>query len=150
MLQRPETVAVITYAACCLHNLLIQERPGQYLEDVAQQCNPGAEPVQWHERETLAHLHAVGRNRNTRIAKGVREHLCGYVNAVGAVPWQQEMVDRVSNFKMCYFHFIYKYCNIKFLDYNFTYLPCLSGGPCCHVHFQLWERLYRSIVVDAS
>ena len=99
MPQKPANVAKITYACCCLHNTMIKERPQTYLTDVAQQANPGAEPVEWHDDVILANLQAEGRNMGTRRAKAVREHLCCYLNApVGAVPWQREMVDRVSNF----------------------------------------------------
>ena len=101
MKQKPETVAKVTFACCCLHNLLILERPHQYLADVAQEGNPDVQPADWHAAETLAGLQAVRGNHATKVAKATRDHLRGYFNNVGAVPWQQEMVDRVSNFKMC-------------------------------------------------
>ena len=94
----PDTAEVIVLAACALHNML-RSRGHSSAGDMDQEdphthlIQPGA----WRSSANavpLANIAAqVGSaTRYAQTAKAVREALCDYVNSVGAVPWQDDMI----------------------------------------------------------
>ena len=95
--QKPECVELIVYASCVLHNHLINERGPEYLNAVADQANPAAPNLDWQDANTLLNLPAIGGNSGTKTAKAIRNHLRDYYNAVGAVPWQNDAIQKWVN-----------------------------------------------------
>ena len=92
---KPEKVQLITYACCVMHNLLIEKRPGQHLQDVVRvPVAPGAaDDVSWQTGDTLAELVRLRGNTGNKLAKAQRNHMCDYYNSpLGAVPWQDKML----------------------------------------------------------
>ena len=95
MTCRPQKAELIVHACCCLHNLLIQERPQPYLANVQRvPVAPGIYDVDWHEQDVLLALRKDGRRRpNTKFHYAVRNHLKEYFANTGKIPWQDRMTD---------------------------------------------------------
>ena len=100
MQQKPENVNSIVYAMCVLHNLLIVERPKEYLRTVTEQPAILDPPdYSWQLEDVLDTL-AIERGVRPDIrAKAMRDHLCSYYGSVGAVSWQD---DRIVSTKLKY------------------------------------------------
>lgn len=81
----PEKVVLITQACCTLHNFLRKEMQTKYT---------GSEPEKDIDRRyTLTHgLTAQSGNRSKKAALEIREEFKIYVNGVGSVPWQNDMI----------------------------------------------------------
>ncbi|XP_072169416.1 putative nuclease HARBI1 [Diadema setosum] len=95
MLQRPETVTNIVMACVILHNILRQRIPGEQnqlldREDAQRNIIPG----EWRQDTNMQDMEQrlVG-NHTTRVAKLQRMYLKEYYDTVGAVGWQNRMVE---------------------------------------------------------
>ena len=94
MLQKPETVGVITSSCICLHNLMHIRYPGLQnalldREDDNHQFVPGA----WRDECVFEDVrNGTGPNEATREAKRKRIYYKHYVNNIGVVPWQRNMI----------------------------------------------------------
>jgi len=94
MMQKPDNVQTIVYTCCVMHNLLIQERPQEYLATVAEQARPGAPNLDWHDADVLATIRTAGGNHTDKKGRAVREHLAAYYSRQGAVPWQDDAIEK--------------------------------------------------------
>ena len=83
----PHKVSCLVLACCALHNLIQRNRPAPQGGAPAQ-----LEPQQPAEQVEMPGLDAV-RLRPAEDARLVRQSFCDYVNTVGAVPWQNNMVN---------------------------------------------------------
>jgi hypothetical protein len=92
--MEPEVVTDLVMACVCLHNLLRIRYPAGHQGIVDQegedhQVIPGA----WKDEDVLQEVEAVRwPTRAARAAKQQRVYLKHYVNTIGAVPWQREMI----------------------------------------------------------
>jgi hypothetical protein len=92
--MEPEAVTTLVMACVCLHNLMRIRYPG--LQNVAldhegqdHELIPGA----WRDDVVLQEVGAVkGPTRDAKEAKQQRVYLKHYVNNIGSVPWQRDMV----------------------------------------------------------
>lgn len=85
----PEKTQTLTLACCTLHNLLRCSRtPPQ--GSVPQQPSNDA----GHDSDDGVNLPSIAAAalHPSEAAKRVREQFCQYVNTIGAVPWQNNMV----------------------------------------------------------
>ena len=113
VLRRPiiakiDTVVQITKAIVALHNFLMSSRketdsysycPVNYVD---QDGPAGTKPGEWRMDESentgFLPLKKIGSNNYSKTAKATRDLFKRYFNsAQGSVPWQTEMVRRVSN-----------------------------------------------------
>jgi hypothetical protein len=92
--MEPEVVSQMAMACVCLHNILCIRYPAAQnrlfdYEGPDHNLIPGA----WREEGVLREVEAVrGGNRATRQAKQQRIYLKHYLNTIGAVPWQRQMI----------------------------------------------------------
>lgn len=93
-----EKVQTITLATCALHNFLIQENMGLYLNNVDSEDTNGCTFTggEWREGQHLRGMTRQGSNRSSRSAIDTRDTLCQYFNTVGAVPWQWECIQKFN------------------------------------------------------
>ena len=96
MQPRPSIVQDIAECCVCLHNLMRIGYPALHSgmadeEDDQHNVVPGA----WRQLAQLEDMqHVAARNRDTKAGKRQREILKHYFNnPVGAVPWQNRMID---------------------------------------------------------
>ena len=95
MMQEPLTVQKIVVSCICLHNLMRMRYP--QLQNNAldrDDANMNLIPGAWRDGRVLREVDAVrGGTRASREAKKQRLYLKNYYNnAVGSVPWQQNMI----------------------------------------------------------
>ena len=94
MLVTPERAELIVLACCALHNFLRTRLPTftNALMDREDEETHEFVAGAWRNEEQLMNL-AVLRGRNvSKAAKSQRDYICGWVNSVGAVSWQDRMV----------------------------------------------------------
>lgn len=95
MQPTPPAVQDVIECCVCLHNLIRIRYPALHNgiadeEDDQHNIVPGA----WRQHAPLADVQRAGGNRNTKAGKRQRETLKHYFNnPVGAVPWQNRMID---------------------------------------------------------
>lgn len=86
----PDKTQTVVLACCTLHNLLRKSRTPPQGAPPPQRSNGD-----WQENSNydsnLPSLSSVPL-RPSQAAKNVRDDFCEYVNTVGAVPWQDNMV----------------------------------------------------------
>ncbi|XP_067648088.1 uncharacterized protein [Eurosta solidaginis] len=92
----PEKVTKIVLTCCYLHNFLRRQNEETYFEggfDV-EETDPGAiEYADWHNDHGLTALQASSAKNASNLAKTTREKYCNYFNTVGAVPWQNNILN---------------------------------------------------------
>jgi hypothetical protein len=90
----PEKVGSVVMACVCLHNLLRIRHPGIPIQELDHEGDDHQViPWEWREAGVLEECAAVrGPTRASRVAKQQRVYLKHYVNTVGAVPWQRDMI----------------------------------------------------------
>lgn len=96
---RPSKVDAIVLACCSLHNMLRTIKPNTYTvpevsvgEDDVATSTDGNDTSQGSAC-ILPQARVSGRRTSTQTAKQNRDILCDYFNsAIGAVPWQDEMI----------------------------------------------------------
>jgi hypothetical protein len=89
----PEKVTGIIFAACCLHNLMVEKNKASYAS-AADQEDADHVLVQgtWRNDQALNSMQPTTLHNATRNAKTQRELLTKYFNEHGSVPWQNNMV----------------------------------------------------------
>ena len=85
--------SMVTAACCVLHNLLIRERPGPYLQRTVIRDIHHMPTDVWQEQDVLDSLQQLRGNKDNKIGQAIRNHLKLYVNTVGAVECQDRAVD---------------------------------------------------------
>lgn len=92
----PEKVTKIVLTCCYLHNFLRRQNEETYFEggfDV-KETDPGAiEYADWHNDHGLTALQASCAKNASKSAKTTREKYCNSFNTVGAVPWQNNILN---------------------------------------------------------
>ena len=93
MLVTPDRAELIVLACCALHNFLRTRLPS-YTNHLLDREDEDHEVINgpWRNDEVMMSLAAMRGQNVTKAAKGQRDYLCGWVNSVGAVPWQDRMV----------------------------------------------------------
>lgn len=89
----PEKVIDIIFAACCLHNLMIEKNKASYitatdLEDADHTLVRGT----WRNDQVLNSMQPTNLHNAPKDAKSQRGLLANYFNNHGSVPWQLNMV----------------------------------------------------------
>lgn len=89
----PEKVTDIIFAACCLHNLMIEKNKASYIS-AADLENADHTLVRgtWRNDQVLNSIQPTTLHNAPRDAKSQRELLTNYFNNHGSVPWQHNMV----------------------------------------------------------
>ena len=81
-------------AACSLHNFLRAKLPAytnpllDREDHETHQITPGA----WRRDKAMEGLNKLPGNTSMLLAKRQRETICDFVNGIGAVPWQDEIL----------------------------------------------------------
>ncbi|XP_014667953.1 PREDICTED: uncharacterized protein LOC106809400 [Priapulus caudatus] len=93
----PDFLDYIIMSACILHNFLIVNQSAHYnpprFADY-EEDNHVVQPGQWRREQNLRGLAVRDCARNTKTsAKGQRELLNEYFNGIGAVEWQEAMIQ---------------------------------------------------------
>lgn len=91
---KPEEVKIIVLAACCLHNMLIDEQPA-YVSTMMDQENKDHQVVggHWRADPRLENMEKTQARNCSLNAKRQRQFLKIYFNSeFGSVPWQERMV----------------------------------------------------------
>ena len=91
----PEKAKMITLAACCLHNMLI-EKQGSYTSNGIDHENENHDmiPGTWRMDPQLATMETTHNRNFSFSSKGQRNLLKTFFNSrVGSVPWQDSMVS---------------------------------------------------------
>ena len=89
----PEKVTGIIFAACCLHNLMIEKNKASYtlaadLENADHTLVRGT----WRNDHVLNSIQPTTLHNASRDAKTQRELLTSYFSNHGSIPWQHNMV----------------------------------------------------------
>lgn len=100
----PDDAAKIILACCCLHNMLKTEVIGRHMYtpstflDEEDELMGTFQPGEWRQAPAsgIVNLANQGGNRHTNAALQLRDEWCEYFNTVGAVPWQQNMINNVD------------------------------------------------------
>lgn len=97
----PDDARNIIIAVCCLHNMLRTDAvgramytPSSYI-DVEDELTGTLCRGDWRNEavQGLVNFRNSGGYRHTNHALVLREMWCDYFNSVGAVPWQDRVVD---------------------------------------------------------
>lgn len=97
----PDDATKIILACCCLHNMLRTEIVGRHMYtpsafvDEEDELMYTIRPGEWRQEPTagMINLGNQGGNRHANAALELRDKWCDYFNGVGAVPWQERMID---------------------------------------------------------
>ena len=89
----PDKVTDIIFAACCLHNLMVEKNKASYtsaadLENTDHTLGRGT----WRNDQVLTNIQPTTLHNATKDAKTQRVLLTDYFNNYGSVPWQSSMV----------------------------------------------------------
>lgn len=89
----PDKVTDIIFAACCLHNLMVEKNKASYtsaadLENTDHTLVRGT----WRNDQVLTNIQPTTLHNATKDAKTQRILLTDYFNNYGSVPWQSSMV----------------------------------------------------------
>ena len=89
----PDKLTYVIFAACCLHNYLVERNKPTYasavdLENADHTISNGA----WRNDARLCGLQSSLNHNPPRNAKEQREMLTTYFNSTGSVPWQGNMI----------------------------------------------------------
>lgn len=89
----PDKVTDIIFAACCLHNLMVEKNKARYtsaadLENTDHTLVRGT----WRNDQVLTNIQPTTLHNATKDAKTQRVLLTDYFNNYGSVPWQSSMV----------------------------------------------------------
>jgi hypothetical protein len=92
--MEPETVTSLVMACVCLHNFHRIRNPRVPNVALAHHGpDPQLVPGAWRQANILQEVQAVkGPTREAKAAKQQRVYLKHYLNNIGAVPWQRDMV----------------------------------------------------------
>lgn len=97
----PDDACKIILATCCLHNMLRSQSIGRAMytppsfldreDEIAGEFHRG----EWRMENArgMINLNHQGGNRHANQAIALRDRWCDYFNTVGAVPWQERMVQ---------------------------------------------------------
>ena len=90
----PERTVSVVLAACALHNMLRVKFPSytNALLDLENEITHEVTPGSWRSDAILEDVPPLRGNNSLFSAKTQRDELCDYVNGVGAVAWQDNMV----------------------------------------------------------
>lgn len=97
----PDDASRIVLATICLHNWLRSQVVGRAMYtppsfiDVEDEMTGQLRLGEWREEvaQGIVDMVAQGGNRHRRDALSLRDQFCEYFNGVGAVPWQEKMVQ---------------------------------------------------------
>lgn len=97
----PDDATKIILACCCLHNLLRTEVVGRQMYTPPQFLDEEDELIgrfhsgEWRQEPALGiiNLNKQGGNRHANAALQLRDEWCDYFNGVGAVPWQERLLN---------------------------------------------------------
>ena len=91
----PDRAESCVLAACAMHNMLRTKMPSytNTLLDIESPETHEVIPGVWRNESTLQSIDALHGNTSLQCAKRQRNQLCEFVNGVGAVPWQDRMVQ---------------------------------------------------------
>ena len=90
----PDKVTDIIFAACCLHNYMVNKNKATYLSAIDQEhMDHTVSAGVWRNDPCLNGLQPTTVHNPPRNAKVQRDLLTTYFNNHGAVPWQNRMVD---------------------------------------------------------
>jgi hypothetical protein len=89
----PEKVTDIIFAACCLHNLMVEKNKASYIS-AADLENADHTLVRgtWRNDQVLNSIQPTTLHNAPTDAKSQSELLTSYFNNHGSVPWQHNMV----------------------------------------------------------
>jgi hypothetical protein len=92
--MEPERVTSLVMACVCLHNLMRTHYPGLQIVALDHEAdNHQLVPGAWRDEGVLQDVQAVrGPTRAAKEAKQQRVYLKHYMNNIGAVPWQRDMI----------------------------------------------------------
>ena len=95
ILITPERAELVVLAACALHNLLRTKMPSytNSLLDTESEETHEVTPGVWRNDGEMQGLDPLAGNTSLFCAKRQREELCDYFNGIGAVEWQDRMVE---------------------------------------------------------
>jgi hypothetical protein len=93
MMISPERAEHVVLAACALHNFLRTRLPSytNSLLDKEDDLSHEVTPGDWRKDGGMASVGPLRGNTALAVAKHQRDHLCHYVNGIGAVPWQDRL-----------------------------------------------------------
>ena len=90
----PDKVTDIIFAACCLHNYMVNKNKSTYLSAIDQEnVDHTVSAGVWRNYPCLNDLQPTTVHNPPRNAKVQHDLLTTYFNNHGAVPWQNRMVD---------------------------------------------------------
>ena len=89
---KPKTAEVCVQATVVLHNLLRMRRPDNTEVDREDEQTHEVHPGTWRIDADLPSLRTLSQSQQTQRARSLRERMKAYVNTVGAVPWQNNMI----------------------------------------------------------
>lgn len=92
----PERASCVVLAACAVHNYLRMKLPSYTNSLVDQEDDTTHEviPGEWRKDAAMVSVRPLHGNTSLQAAKRQRDHLCDYINGVGAVAWQERMVNK--------------------------------------------------------
>ena len=90
-----ERAVDVVIAACTLHNYLRSKLP-HFTNNLLdrEEADHSFTLGSWRSDHTLESVKGLHGNTSLDIAKKQRDNLCNFVNGVGAVPWQDKMIDK--------------------------------------------------------
>ena len=89
----PEKVTDIIFAACCLHNLMVDKNKARYTSAVDQEkADHTLLRGAWRNEKALSSIQPTTLHNAPRDVKLQRDLLANYFNGYGSVPWQHNMV----------------------------------------------------------
>jgi len=94
----PDKVSILVMACCYLHNFLRRKKVESYFQgglDIENVNTGEVISADWRSDSSLLALEVPQGRNSTVAAKEVRLKFCSYFNNAGAVPWQENAVNKM-------------------------------------------------------